>query len=981
MKNMIWVLALLMIPALMLGNVAMSVSENRTYHDKHAPHLLTAQNKSQLGLGALGGTGNSRALLIEDQAPWGVESDEQALTALGVPYDLITSDLLASTDLSQYKFIMYASEQGGNYYSNIMNNIAEITNYVSSGGVLIAHCGSDNWNGAQVFPGENVNTGVLILDSTHYQQIQILDPNNPVAEGLTDDELSNTQNGPTATLWSFGWANPAALGTGVDMVMRAEGSPLYTYFDYNYGSGKVLVTTQSVEWQYAGNGGTTRFLDNEIEYALKYVPTPPEKAIALLIEDKSPFGVESDGRALTVLGVPYNVTASSNLASTNLSKYKFIMYASDQDASYYSNINAQMQKITAYVSAGGVLIAHCGSDNWNEEQILPETANSGQLILDHLHGQNIQITDPNNPVAEGLTNDELSNIQDGTTATLGHFRWANPAGLGTGVDFVMITADENSPPGYYIDYNYGSGKVLATMQSVEWQYAGHGGTTRFLNNEIGYALEYSLHTLPLYVSQVQYNATLAGGPYTPINEGLYINSTSAPAAQYIGYEIGVTAESGDANLVMVTDKLPPGLTYVGTYKDNGHNQPDLTRPINQTTDPELITWPTVTGNLATDTVTVQISSLPIMQCSTPLVGSSGEICYPLRYYEKFWIVTKLNSLTDNPQILYNNLLVRDANSDVNIFKESKLVVQGDYNRFEAAKSYEFLLENQSRLLLGFEDLLHGVTQSQVTGVTVNNTSFLLSFEQLLDQQGDLLDSYQSILYSQPGSSTWYWDGSLTTYTQERQGAIRIDFLLSYEEQLKKEAFLFSSFEDVLKKSWNYGPADPQKKEFGSSFEKLLHKEMGLYGSYVTLTQQLDLNDSQYYVPTYVPASIQKSDGTPYNPAVGLRGLEWRIVFLGSFENMLRLQSDLLSGFGGIVKEMIAPPAPVPAPVPVPTVLPSPHAPVTKTVTTKVSSSNVTVKGSGSGSLANAVARSNKGVAFNALNKTSKHMQPYRRQNS
>jgi hypothetical protein len=278
-------------------------------------------------------------------------------------------------------------------------------------------------------------------------------------------------------------------------------------------------------------------------------------------------------------------------------------------------------------------------------------------------------------------------------------------------------------------------------------------------------------------------------------------------------------------------------------------------------------------------------------------------------------------LTDNPQILYNNVLVRDASSDANIFNEAKFVVLGDYNRFEAAKSYEFLLKNQSHLLLGFEDLLHGVTQTQVTGVTVNNTSFLLSFEQLLDQQGDLLDSYQSILYSQPGSGTWYWDGSLTTYTPERQAEIRIDFLLSYEELLKKEAFLFGSFEDVLKKSWNYGPDDAQKKEFASSFEKLLHKEMVLYNSYVTLTQQLDLDDGTYYVPTYVPASIKNPDGTYYNPEVGLRGLEWRIVFLGSFENMLRLQSNLLSGFGGIVEEMITPPAP--EPVPLPTVLPSP----------------------------------------------------------
>lgn len=638
--------------------------------------------------------------------------------------------------------------------------------------------------------------------------------------------------------------------------------------------------------------------------------------VALLIEDQLPWGVNSNEQALTALGIPYDVITSALLASTDLSQYKFIMYASDQPASFYDNIHANMQKITDYVSAGGVLIAHCGSDNWNGEMIFPgDNVNTGQMSLHHwndqpplppISSQDIQITDPNNPVADGLTDDRLSNIQDGPTATLGTIAWPNPAALGTGVDIVMIA--ENSPGFTYIDYNYGPGKVMATMQSIEWQYAGHGGTTKFLNNEIGYAFGYAMHTPPIYVSTVQYGATLQAGPYTPVNEGIYLDSASLPADQFIGYEIGLTAESIDANLVMVTDKLPPGVTYVGTYRDNGNNQPDLTHPIDQTTDPTLITWPTTLGNMASDTVTVQISSIP--KCT----------------HTKFWIVTRLNSLTDNPQILYNNVFVRAANSDANLFKETKLVIEGDYNRFEAAKSCEFLLKNQTHLLLSFEDLLHGVTQAQASGVTVNKTAFLLSFEQLLDQQGTLLDNFQSILYKKPGSGEWYWDGS-----EQEQGEIRIDFLLSYEELLKKEAYLFSSFNDVLTKPWPDEPTDAQKKEFASSFEKLLHTEMGLYGSYDNLTKQLDLVDNTYYIPKYVPASIQNPDGTPYNPSVGLRGLEWRIVFLGSFENLLRLQSSLLSGFEGIVKELITPPE----------VLLSPQASAAETVT-KAASANESI---------------------------------------
>lgn len=141
-----------------------------------------------------------------------------------------------------------------------------------------------------------------------------------------------------------------------------------------------------------------------------YIPIPAEEIFEsettfLLIQDVYPWGLNSDELALIEKGDTYNVVNSATLATLDLSKYKCILYASDQPNSYYRNIAANIDKIEAWVSNGGFLIAHVcdqgwSGGDWTGLHILP--GNVG-----HQHGYlgNLTIVDPTHCKVENLDPD------------------------------------------------------------------------------------------------------------------------------------------------------------------------------------------------------------------------------------------------------------------------------------------------------------------------------------------------------------------------------------------------------------------------------------------------------------------------------------------------------------------------------------------------------------------------------------------------
>ena len=141
----------------------------------------------------------------------------------------------------------------------------------------------------------------------------------------------------------------------------------------------------------------------------------------------------------------------------------------------------------------------------------------------------------------------------------------------------------------------------------------------------------------------------------------------------------------------------------------------------------------------------------------------------------------------------------------------------------------------------------------------------MSFEQLLRSQADLTSSFEDLLTN---ASSTGWDDE--NYTVENKTAL----LWSYEQMLYEEAFLFASFNVMINDSFadlcNYtadGHTQDAQTELIASFEDLLKRQNRLYKSFNLL-----LND----------------EPTLDNDVM--------VDFLAAYENLLRIEANLYMSF-------------------------------------------------------------------------------------
>ncbi|MDI6896675.1 carboxypeptidase regulatory-like domain-containing protein [Methanocella conradii] len=206
---------------------------------------------------------------------------------------------------------------------------------------------------------------------------------------------------------------------------------------------------------------------------------------ALLVEDVLPWGYPSNEYALNELGITYDVFGSSSLATTDLSKYEMVIIASDQQTWTYNNLASNKDKFASYVYNGGVLVAHATDEGWNAGHWSSSFLPGGVTHVNNIN-EYLSIVDSSSPIVSGITDAELDGWHYST-----HGYFANiPA------DAHIIIGITGNPTGYptYIEYSYGSGKVLATIETIEWPWkrVADGATwfneqKNLLRNEFKYA--------------------------------------------------------------------------------------------------------------------------------------------------------------------------------------------------------------------------------------------------------------------------------------------------------------------------------------------------------------------------------------------------------------------------------------------------------------------------------------------------------------
>jgi len=191
------------------------------------------------------------------------------------------------------------------------------------------------------------------------------------------------------------------------------------------------------------------------------VPAPhvhSEGATTLLVENKLPWGTDSNERVLADLGVPYDRIGGKDFASLDLSPYSTIILASVQTAHFYANVGKHMDAIDAWLRHGArTLEVHAArysiTPPWDFE--LPGGVGTRLVLADDNY-----LSGVDSPLVSGLPQHMTGNYAS-------HIVFVGRKPLDDRV--LIVTSDKQA---VMVDYCVGPGRVIATGQTVEYGW-GH----------------------------------------------------------------------------------------------------------------------------------------------------------------------------------------------------------------------------------------------------------------------------------------------------------------------------------------------------------------------------------------------------------------------------------------------------------------------------------------------------------------------------
>lgn len=197
----------------------------------------------------------STALLMNAD-PWGYPANENALSKYGVPYAVFSSADFGIVDLTKFSKVIVASDQDQKFYDDMAAYRVWFEDYVSGGGLLEIHAADYGWNGGM---WNDSLPGGLVYSRYAAQYVTIVDPSHPVVNvpnPITDTELDNW----SAAVHGFFTSYPP----NSRIVIKEDGTGYPAYLEFDYGTGAILATSQTLEWGYTR--GYSLILENSLLY-------------------------------------------------------------------------------------------------------------------------------------------------------------------------------------------------------------------------------------------------------------------------------------------------------------------------------------------------------------------------------------------------------------------------------------------------------------------------------------------------------------------------------------------------------------------------------------------------------------------------------------------------------------------------------------------------------------------------------------------
>ncbi len=214
--------------------------------------------------------GVKKILLIEDQLPWGLNSNQQALTELGLPYDTVTAAGLPNVIWNNYSLVIVSSDQPQYLYdalSPYMSPGGALYNWVGAGGVLNFHAASWGWQASNWTLSFKLPGGISAVFDPQ-DNVTVTGPAAPLppakgpVKAITDADLDYWS---ASTHGYFKYVGGDVKPSLVVVTLTVAGAPTKpVYVAYKFGRGAVLTSVQTLEWGYQRGGNSKYALLNDI---------------------------------------------------------------------------------------------------------------------------------------------------------------------------------------------------------------------------------------------------------------------------------------------------------------------------------------------------------------------------------------------------------------------------------------------------------------------------------------------------------------------------------------------------------------------------------------------------------------------------------------------------------------------------------------------------------------------------------------------
>jgi hypothetical protein len=203
-----------------------------------------------------------RALLFQDAYPWDTDALQRVLDGYSLPYDLLPSSVMATSDLASYSQVIIPSDQPQDLYDAYDAERTRFEDYASNGGLVQFHAAAWGWHPGNL-SGIPLPGGVSI--SQQYSEWNfITEPAHPLVAGI-----ANPLRGIFASHATF-----SGLLDGNQTISTAGDAPggNPTLIEYPLGDGKVIASGQTLEYGWHNNQAAWRILENMIPYAAGDMP-------------------------------------------------------------------------------------------------------------------------------------------------------------------------------------------------------------------------------------------------------------------------------------------------------------------------------------------------------------------------------------------------------------------------------------------------------------------------------------------------------------------------------------------------------------------------------------------------------------------------------------------------------------------------------------------------------------------------------------